>query len=53
MSDARSSLTIKKSVKDRLGNLDFVRKQTFEEIIENLMNFYDKNKTVYKKWKKK
>ena len=48
MSDARSSLSIKKSIKDRLENLEFVQKQSFEKIIETLMDFYDSNKKEFK-----
>ncbi len=52
MSDVRSSLSINKQKKDRLGNLDFVKKQSYEEIIEILMDFYEKHKPQFKKWKK-
>ncbi len=52
MSDVQSSLSIKLKVKDRLGNLDFVRKQSFEKIIETLMDFYEENKPQFVKWKK-
>jgi len=53
MSDVRSSLSIKKSIKDRLQNLDFVRKTPDEKIIETLMDFYEDNKPKFEKWKKK
>ena len=54
MSDVRSSLSIKKSIKDRLEDLDFVKKKhSFENVIEILMDFYEKNKLAPKKWKKK
>jgi len=53
MSDVRSSLSIKKEIKDRLKNLDFVRKQSYEEIIEILIDFYEENKPQFERWKKK
>ena len=48
-----SSLRISKEKKSRLQNLDFVRKQSDEKIIEELMDFYEQNKEVHKKWKEK
>ena len=53
MSDVRSSLSICKRIKERLRNLDFVRKDSYEEVIETLMNFYEDNKTQFEKWKTK
>ena len=53
MSDVRSSLSIMKSIKKRLQNLDFVRKHTDEKIIKILMDFYEENKKEFKKWRKK
>lgn len=51
--DARSSLAICKEIKKKLQNLDFVRKQSDEKIIEILMNFYEDNKGQFEKWNKK
>lgn len=48
-----SSLRISKLRKQRLENLGFVKKQSYEKIIEELMDFYDQNKEVYYKWKEK
>ena len=63
MSDVRSSLknkprkdsplSIKKETKERLKNLDFVKKNTWGEIIEILVDFYEENKKEFKKWRKK
>lgn len=53
MSDVRSSLSMCKRLKNRLQNLDFVRKHTDEKIIETLMNFYEENKPKFEKWKNK
>jgi len=53
MSETRSSLGISKPVKDRLQNLNFVRKTKDEKIIEILMDFYEAHKPEFKKWQKK
>ncbi len=49
MSDVRSSLSICKRIKERLQNLDFVKKHSDEKIIEKLMDFYEDNLGVFKK----
>jgi len=41
---------IKKDVRKRLENLDFVRKQSYSEIIDLLVTFYENNKEAFKKW---
>jgi hypothetical protein len=53
MSDVRSSIAICKRIKERLQNLDFVKKHTDEKIVEILMDFYDGNKSQFKKWQTK
>lgn len=53
MPDIRSSLAIKKSIKDKLQNLDFVKKHSDEQIIELLMDFYEDNKDKFERWLKK
>lgn len=53
MPDVRSSISICKRLKDRLKNLDFVRKQSDEKIVEILMDFYEGNKEEFVKWKKR
>ncbi len=53
MSDVRSSISICKRVIARLENLDFVRKQSNEKIVEILMDFYEENKPQFEKWRKK
>ena len=53
MSDVRSSLSICKRIKERLQNLDFVKKHSDEKIIETLVDFYEDNKLQFEKWKTK
>ena len=52
-SNSHSSLRISKDRKKRLQNLAFVRKQSDEKIIEELMDFYEQNTEIHTKWKKK
>jgi uncharacterized protein (UPF0297 family) len=44
--EVNSSTTIRidQSTKERMENLDFVRKHTFDEIINELIQVYQKNK---------
>ncbi len=44
MSTKSTTIRIKKSTKERIENLDFVRKDTFDEILSKLMDFYEKKK---------
>lgn len=45
---------IKKAVKDKLDDLEFVkRKETYSQTIETLMAFYDNHKPTFQKWWKK
>ncbi|MFH1802669.1 MAG: hypothetical protein ABH864_04420 [archaeon] len=45
---------LKKAVKDKLDDLEFVkRKETYSQTIETLMAFYEANKTTFQKWWKK
>ena len=52
-SDVRSSISICKRIKERLQNLEFVKKHTDEKIVEALMDFYEAHKTEFEKWNKK
>jgi predicted DNA-binding protein len=38
------SIKIKKEIKDKLENLDFVKRHTHNKIIKVLIEFYEKNK---------
>lgn len=51
--DIRSSISICKRIKERLQNLEFVKKHTDEKIVEALMDFYEAHKTQFEKWNKK
>lgn len=51
MSDVRSSISICKRAKERLQNLEFVKKHSDEKIVETLMDFYEAHKPQFKKWK--
>ena len=53
MSDVRSSLSICKRIKEKLQNLEFVRKHKDERTIEILIDFYEDNKVQFEKWRKK
>ena len=50
MSDVRSSISICKRVKERLQNLEFVKKHSDEKIVETLMDFYEEHKPQFKTW---
>ncbi len=39
-----TTIRISKSTKDKIENLDFVKKDTFDSIIIKLVDFYEKNK---------
>ena len=49
--DSASSTTIRISheTKQKIENLDFVRKHTFDEILNELVKFYEENKAEAKK----
>ena len=53
MSDVRSSISICKRLKERLQNLEFVKKHSDEKIVEILMDFYEENKPQFKTWQTK
>ncbi len=36
-----TTIRVKKSTKDRITNLDFVKKNTYDEILEKLIEFYE------------
>ena len=42
MSTKSTTIRISQFTKDRLENLDFVRKHSFDEIINGLADFYEK-----------
>jgi hypothetical protein len=39
-----TTIRISKETKEKIENLDFVKKHTFDEIMNELMEFYEKNK---------
>jgi len=39
-----TTIRIDKDTKDKIENLDFVKKDTFDSIILKLVDFYEKNK---------
>lgn len=39
-----TTIRINQSTKERIENLDFVRKDTFDQILSKLIEFYEKNK---------
>jgi hypothetical protein len=43
-----TTIRIKKSTKETMENLDFVRKDTFDQILNKLIIFYEKNKNAKK-----
>ena len=65
MSDVRSSskakkerntttFGVKKEIRERMKNLEFVKKHSYGEIMTILMDFYEENKPQFnKRWKKK
>jgi len=38
-----TTIRVEKCTKEKLENLDFVRKHTFDEILSKLIEFYEKN----------
>ena len=36
-----TTIRIKKSTKDKITNLDFVKKDTYDDILQKLMEFYE------------
>ena len=45
---------LKRAVKDKLDELEFVRrKETYSQTIETLTAFYESHKTTFQKWMKK
>jgi len=45
-----TTIRITKDTKNKIENLDFVRKDTFDQILLKLIKFYEKNKKRCKKW---
>jgi len=39
-----TTIRIEKSIKEELENLDFVRKDTYNQILSKLIGFYNKHK---------
>ena len=46
-----TTIRIDESIKEELANLDFVKKDTYNQILSKLIEFYNKNKKGSKKWK--
>jgi len=44
MSTKSTTIRINQSTKEKIENLDFVRKDTFDQILLKLIEFYEKNK---------
>lgn len=44
-----TTIRIDEETKEKLENLDFVKKHTFDEILNELMKFYEVNKKESKK----
>ena len=40
-----TTIRIKKQTKQKISNLDFVKKDTYDEILEKLIIFYEKRKS--------
>ena len=36
-----TTIRVKKSTKDKITNLDFVKKDTYDEILDKLIEFYE------------
>ncbi len=36
-----TTIRVRKSTKDKITNLDFVKKDTYDEILEKLIEFYE------------
>jgi len=49
MSTKSTTIRVNKSTKEKLANLDLVRKDTFDEILSKLIEFYEKNKEAGRK----
>lgn len=45
MSTKSTTIRINESTKEKLETLDFVRKHTFDDILSELIDFYEKNKS--------
>ena len=41
-----TTIRINKETKDKLENLDFVRKHTFDEVLNRLIENYEENRAV-------
>ncbi len=41
MVDNSTTIRVRKSTKDKITNLDFVKKDTYDEILEKLIEFYE------------
>jgi len=44
-----TTIRIDESIKEELANLDFVKKDTYNQILSKLIEFYNKNKKGSKK----
>ncbi len=44
MSTKSTTIRINQDTKEKIENLDFVRKDTFDQILSKLIEFYEKNK---------
>lgn len=49
MSTKSTTIRIDKNTKEKIEKLDFVKKHTFDEILNQLINFYEKNKKAGRK----
>tara|TARA_Y100000034_G_scaffold82897_1_gene99292 strand:- start:1267 stop:1437 length:171 start_codon:yes stop_codon:yes gene_type:complete len=52
MREQDPAIKLRTEIKEKLENLDFVRKHTHSQIIENLIEFYEEYKGVFEKWMK-
>ncbi len=41
-----TTIRVRKSTKDKIMNLDFVKKNTYDEILLELVEFYEKRKKI-------
>lgn len=46
MSTKSTTIRIDRATKEKVENLDFVRKDTYDQILLKLMDFYEKNKKI-------
>jgi hypothetical protein len=46
-----TTIRINHATKEKIENLDFVRKDTFDQILNKLIELYEKNKNKKKRWK--